>query len=79
MTFSSKLKELRRLNNLTQRDFAKLLGKGERNYQSYEYGTSMPSGETIQKLCNAYPQYALWLISDIANVKDVVNQSIESK
>ena len=49
-----KLKELRKENNLTQKQVAKLLNKSETGYASWEQGLSEPSINDIILLCKIY-------------------------
>ena len=47
MEFGERLKELRKMKGLTQRELADILGINEVSYQRYEYGLSYP---TFKKL-----------------------------
>ncbi len=50
--FSTKLKEVRLYNNITQKQLADFLGISERSYQNYEYGNREPSFDVTVKLAN---------------------------
>ena len=45
--FAARIKEIRKLKKLTQKQMAELLGTTERNYQYYESGTREPNLETF--------------------------------
>lgn len=47
MEFGERLRELRKMKGLTQRELAEILGINEVSYQRYEYGLSYP---TFKKL-----------------------------
>jgi len=52
MDFKEKLKEERIINNLTQKDFAELLGVSKSCYAGYEQGYREPDFKTLVKICN---------------------------
>jgi transcriptional regulator with XRE-family HTH domain len=72
MNLSKKLKQIRRLNHCTQKEFAKLLGIGYTTFQKYETGSVFPRFELLQKICKKFPKYTLWLIIDDIGVKQYV-------
>lgn len=51
---SNRLKELRKLSNLTQRQISLKLGITERNYQRYEIGEGLPKLSTLIELANIF-------------------------
>lgn len=51
---ANRLKELRKLNNLTQRQISLKLGITERNYQRYEIGEGLPKLSTLIELANIF-------------------------
>lgn len=51
---ANRLKELRKLNNLTQRQISLKLGITERNYQRYETGEGLPKLSTLIELANIF-------------------------
>jgi DNA-binding XRE family transcriptional regulator len=69
MKLSKKIKQLRKLNNCTQKEFAKLLGIGYTTFQKYETGAVFPRFEWLQKICKKFPEHTLWLIIDDITVK----------
>jgi transcriptional regulator with XRE-family HTH domain len=77
MSFSKKIKTLRSNNGYTQKELSKLLGIRQRSYQRLEYGDTSPSGLTLKKLCQQFPQYTLWLMTDSVDINSIKNQSIE--
>ena len=52
--FANNLKYLRKRNNLTQKDLAKMVQVNNKTILSYEQGKSSPSISTFIKLCNLY-------------------------
>ena len=72
MTLSKKIKQLRKLNNCTQQEFAHLLGIGYTTFQKYETGAVFPRFEWLQKICKKFPEYTLWLIIDDSGVQQCV-------
>lgn len=75
MKTSEKLKLLRVATNYTQKEFADLLKTTEISIQNYENNRSNPNGVFLYKLCNQYPQYTLWLMTDIENANNVKNKA----
>ena len=54
MNIGKKLKELRKMNNLTQASLSGKLGISRVNYTRYENGSVRPDYETIIKIANFY-------------------------
>ena len=77
MEISKKLKALRTLNNCTQKEFATIANIAWQSYQRLEYGKSTPAGRVLLKLCNQFPQYALWLMTDGIDVKKTKNKTLK--
>lgn len=48
--FHERLKKIRHLKNMTQKEVANSIKLGERNYQSFEYGKCKPSFDTLISL-----------------------------
>ncbi|MBQ0017399.1 MAG: helix-turn-helix transcriptional regulator [Clostridiales bacterium] len=57
-----RLKELRKENNLTQKQIAKMLKKSETGYASWEQGLSEPGINDIITLCEIYNISADYLL-----------------
>ena len=53
-SFSKILKELRNIENLTQREVAEKIGVRYQSYQAYELGLSLPSLENFIKLADLF-------------------------
>jgi transcriptional regulator with XRE-family HTH domain len=49
-----RIKELRKLNGMTQIQAADSLGVARRTYQDYEFGVSSPNSETMQKMADLF-------------------------
>ena len=72
---SKRLKELRKLNNDTQKSVAKAIGITERGYQNYETEQRQPTVEILTKLANYFNVTSDYLLglSDIPNPKFFVD------
>lgn len=68
MNFSTRLRELREENNLTQETIASLLNLTKANISKYELGKLQPSIETLKLLSNYFSVSIDYLIG-ITNVK----------
>ena len=77
METSKKLKALRILNHCTQKEFAVIVNIAWQSYQRLEYGKHIPGGRVLQKLCNKFPEYALWLMSNGKDVENIKNQVLK--
>ena len=53
-TFIQIIKELRKENNMTQKQVAEKLGISYQSYQAYERGISQPTLENFIKIANIY-------------------------
>lgn len=53
-TIGSRIKSLRKTNNLTQTDFGKLFGVGKTTISSYETGNSTPNDDIKKEICNYF-------------------------
>lgn len=52
--FSAKIREIRNLNNMSQKDFAKAIGTEFRTLQDYEYGKTQPRFDFLKKLIETF-------------------------
>jgi len=75
MNFAKKIKILRTSCGYTQRELADILDCSTLSVQNYEANRKNPNGLLMQKLCNKFPQYTLWLMTDIDNISEISNQS----
>lgn len=53
-SFSGRLKELRKMHNVSQEDLAKLLGVGRSTIANYESGLSEPTIESVKKIAEYF-------------------------
>ena len=60
--FPERLKELRLLNAVSQKQIAENIGVIETQYQKYEYGKTKPNYEYIIKLCTYFDVSADYLL-----------------
>ena len=51
---NTNIKELRRLNNLTQEEFAEKIGISIQGVSNIERNRYQPTGDTIDKICKAF-------------------------
>lgn len=58
-----KIKFIRIAEKITQKELSDILEVPVRTIVSYETNSSKPSGEFILKMCNAFPEYAYWLVT----------------
>ena len=73
MKISEKIKELRKNNNLTQKEMAKKLGVSLSSLQKYEYGDFYPSIEVIRKIV----EFFNITLNDFLDVCDISNEEKE--
>jgi transcriptional regulator with XRE-family HTH domain len=64
-----KIKFIRIAEKITQKELSDILGVPVRTIVSYETNSSKPSGEFILKMCNAFPEYAYWLVTGQTQVE----------
>lgn len=79
MKINEKIKELRKKNNLTQKEMAKKLGVSLSSLQKYEYGDFYPSIEVIKKIVDFFKitLNEFLDVSDISNEeKEIINWNI---
>ena len=77
MKLSKKLKLLRKTQGYTQIELAKTLNVGYSSIQNYECGYRKPNHRFMQKLCQQFPQYALWFMTDDIDVKKTENKALK--
>ena len=70
MKINEKIKELRKKNNLTQKEMAKKLGVSLSSLQKYEYGDFYPSAEVIRKIVDFFKI----TLNDFLDVNDITNE-----
>ena len=73
MKINEKIKELRKNNNLTQKEMAKKLGVSLSSLQKYEYGDFYPSIEVIKNIVDLFNI----TLSDFLDVSDITNEEKE--
>lgn len=64
MNLSEKIKLLRQTEGLTQKKLSELAGIDVTSIQNYENGRRKPNTDFMETLCNAFPEYTLWLMTD---------------
>ena len=60
--FGEHLKQLRKSQNITQKQLAAAIGASERGIQNYELGERLPNFETIIALCTYFQVSADYLL-----------------
>jgi len=78
MKINQKIKLIRIKAGLTQSKFAQLIGLADdRSVREVESGKRKEIGSAkLEKICNLFPEYALWLMTDIDDISKVNNQSL---
>lgn len=71
-----KFKEIRRAEKLNQTDMARLCGLPISSYKKYEASIYLPGMEAIEKIAEAFPHYALWLITGRVDLPNHVSPEI---
>ena len=66
---SQKIKFIRIAEKIKQQDLSDLLGVPKQTIANYETNIRKPSFEFILKLCNAFPEYAYWLVTGKTQVE----------
>ena len=61
---SEKIKEIRKAEGITQKFFCELCNFSIDTFKNYENNRRVPNYESIQKICNAFPQYMEYLMLD---------------
>nr|DAE94105.1 MAG TPA: helix-turn-helix domain protein [Caudoviricetes sp.] len=72
---ANRLKELRRLSNLTQRQTSLKLGVTERSYQRFESGENKPSLSNLIELANIFNVSLDFLVGREGNFNDSLYKS----
>lgn len=63
MKLSEKVTLIRKVEGYKQREFAQLMGSGLTTITNYEGGHREPNSKFMQKLCQKFPEYTLWLMT----------------
>ena len=79
MKLNEKLKLLRNTKGLTQKKISELIGITKNSYQNYELNKQKPKYDIIQKICHQFPEYTLWLMTDIDDIENIKNQALKTK
>jgi transcriptional regulator with XRE-family HTH domain len=76
MTINEKIKLIRTTKGITQAKFAKLIGiNHDSRVREIESGKYKEVGSAkLEKICNLFPEYALWLMTNKINLKEIKNQ-----
>ncbi|KRE73928.1 helix-turn-helix domain-containing protein [Paenibacillus sp. Soil750] len=61
-TIGSKIKQIRKVNNMTQNEFSKLIGISQGTLSEIEKGKAKPTIETLQEINNCFQIDLNWLI-----------------
>ena len=74
--FKSKIKELRKKNNLTQEGLAKLLNVERSTITKWESGAAKPTADKLKTVANIFQTTIDVLLQDDENVSEVIKISI---
>lgn len=76
MEINKKIKLIRIKKGITQVEFARLIGiTHDSGVRAIENGAGEVGSAKLEKICNLFPEYALWLMTDIDDVAIVSNKS----
>ena len=75
-----RIRELRKLRNLTQEELAEILEIGVANISYIETGRFAPSVETLAKLSEAFklPVYELYMFEHLKSIDDIRKELIDA-
>lgn len=79
MTFSEKLKLVRKESNMTQEEVAQRLGVTRATYSRYELGQREPNVEMLKNISNVFNVSVDFLVNTNKYNKDAVLNSTEQK
>lgn len=75
MKLNKKIRMIRITERLTQKDFTQLIGvKHDSGIRIIENRRHEVGSAKIERLCNKFPQYALWLVTDGIDICKIKNQ-----
>lgn len=72
-----KIKDIRTLNNLSQKGFARRIGVSPQAVSSYETGRVTPPLKVLEKISSVYNQPSLIITRDIKSILNEKMQKIE--
>ena len=76
-SFAYQINKVREDNNLTQKEFADLLGVSDRTISKWENGLSVPDGISIRKICNQLGISANALVLEKKTLLDHIRYSLK--
>ena len=76
-SFAYQINKIREDNNLTQKEFADLLGVSDRTISKWENGLSVPDGISIRKICNQLGISANALVLEKKTLLDYIRYSLK--
>lgn len=76
-SFAYQINKIREDNNLTQKEFADLLGVSDRTISKWENGLSVPDGISIRKICNQLGISANALVLEKKTLLDYIRNSLK--
>ncbi len=76
-SFAYQINKIRENNNLTQKEFADLLGVSDRTISKWENGLSVPDGISIRKICNQLGISANALVLEKKTLLDYIRYSLK--
>lgn len=65
MNFYEKFEKIREAEGLSQSKLSNILEIKLKSYESAIYRKSEAKGEILRRICNQFPEYTLWLMTDI--------------
>ncbi len=71
MKFNERLKSLRIAEGYTQKQISIMVEIDPANYQRYEYGKVEPNYKILNRICNLFPEYTLWLMTGKTKIHQI--------
>lgn len=77
------IKRLRANSHLTQEQFAERIGMSVQGYRNIEYNKYLPTGDTIDKICNEFNVSPVELLlpqsqDNVSSIKKIINHKLDA-
>lgn len=69
MNIGGKIRAIREAESLTRRGFEKKTGINSRTLESIETAGKMPTYDKLEAICEHWPHYTLWLMTNQINIE----------
>ena len=67
--FGGKISQIKDVEKLTRPEFCEIVGVAQSTMRKLDAPSarSIPKYDIVQKICKSFPQYTLWLMTDMVN------------